>query len=372
MEIVVQSWILLRTLMKLPSRLDDLPTFIPGETLPALAARLGRPVESIIKLDANENLYGMPERVQRALAELSNGNLYPDPDYQALREALSAYTNVPLDYLIPGNGSDELLGLLAHTLLEPGDRVLVCPPTFSQYGFYARLNAAEVINVPRKADFSLDADEVLATVQKFSPKIIFLDSPGNPTAYRIPSADIQRLLALPALIVLDEAYIEFTDFDSMIGEVMGHDNLAVLRTFSKWAGLAGLRLGYGAFPEWLVPAMWKVKSPFNVTKPAAVAGNAALSDIAAIRKTVTAIIAQRERLAAGLGRFPSLTVYPSEANFLLVRVEPEFGKSAFETYEALKEEGILVRPFPDMNCLRITAGQPEQMDALLEALSRIK
>jgi histidinol-phosphate aminotransferase len=358
--------------MKLPAHLDGLPAYLPVETLSALAARLGRPVESIIKLDANENMYGMPERVRRALDELSDGHLYPDPEYRALREALSAYTNVPLDYLIPGNGSDELLGVIAHTLLAPGDRVLVCPPTFSQYRFYSQLNVAEVISVPRKADFSLDMGRIFTAFEKHPPKIVFLDTPGNPTAHKIPSADIQKLLDLPAILVLDEAYIEFTDSPSMMGEVMGRENLIVLRTFSKWAGLAGLRLGYGAFPEWLVPTIWKVKSPFNVTTPAATAGIAALSDIAAIRERVAAICVQRERLAAGLERFSGLTVYPSEANFLLVCVESGFGKSAVEIYEALKEEGILVRPFPDMNCLRITAGRPEQMDALLEALARIK
>jgi histidinol-phosphate aminotransferase len=358
--------------MKLPLHLNNLPAYLPGETLPALATRLGRPLESIIKLDANENMYGMPERVRRALAKLSNGHLYPDPEYRALREALAVYTNVPVDHLIPGNGSDELLGLIAHTLLEPGDRALVCPPTFSQYGFYARLNKAEVISVPRKTDFSLDLGGILAAIEGSSPKIIFLDTPGNPTGFNLPISTISKLLALPLLVVLDEAYIEFTDSPSTISEVTERENLIVLRTFSKWAGLAGLRIGYGAFPEWMVPAIWRVKSPFNVTAPAAAAGIAALSDVEAIREIITTIRQQRDRLAAALGRIHSLAAYPSETNFVLVRVDPEFGKSALEVYKELKEEGILLRPFPDINCLRITAGRPEQMDALLEALSRIR
>jgi histidinol-phosphate aminotransferase len=358
--------------MKLPSHLDYLPAYHPSETLPALAARLGQPLESIIKLDANENMYGMPDRVRRALAELSEGYLYPDPEYRALREALAVYTNVPIEHLIPGNGSDELLGLIAHTLLEPGDRVLVCPPTFSQYEFYARLNRAKVISIPRKSDFSLDLGGILAAIEDASPKIILLDTPGNPTGFRLPISNISKLLALPLLVVLDEAYIEFTDSPSMMGEVTERENLIVLRTFSKWAGLAGLRIGYGAFPEWMLPALWKVKSPFNVTAPAATAGIAALSDVEEIRETVTTICQQRDRLATALGQFHGLAVYSSETNFVLVRVEPEFGKSALQVYKEFKEEGILVRPFPDINCLRITAGRSEQMDALLEALSRIK
>jgi histidinol-phosphate aminotransferase len=356
--------------MKLPPFLKDLPVYLPGETLPALAARLGRPVDSIIKLDSNENPYGVPKRVHRALAALPDGHLYPDAEYRALREALSAYTGVPVEHLIPGNGSDELLGVIAHTLLEPGDRVLVCPPTFSQYSFYTKLNAAEVVSISRKADFSLDLDGISAAAEKSSPKLIFLDTPGNPTGLRLAGADIEALLNLPLLVVLDEAYIEFTDFQSMIREVIGRENLVVLRTFSKWAGLAGFRIGYGAFPGWLAPAIWKVKSPFNVTTPAAVAAIAALSDVEAIHEVVSAIRGQRDRMAAELAHFPGLTVYPSEANFLLVRVEPAFGRSALEIYSTLKELGILVRPFEDMNCLRITAGRPEQVDALLNALDK--
>ena len=358
--------------MKLSPHLDNLPAYIPGETLLALAARLDRPVDSIIKLDANENMYGMPERVRRALAELSNAHLYPDPKYQALREAIAVYTNAPVKHLIPGNGSDELLGLIAHTLLEPGDRILVCPPTFSQYEFYAKLNAAEVISVPRKSDFSLDLGGIFAAIEEASPKIIYLDTPGNPTGFNLPISTISKLLALPLLVVLDEAYIEFTDSPSMMSKVIERENLIVLRTFSKWAGLAGLRIGYGAFPEWMVPTMWKVKSPFNVTAPTATAGIAALADVEVIRETVATIRQQRDRLATALGKIHGLTAYPSETNFVLVHIEPEFGKSALEVYEKLKEEGILVRPFPDIDCLRITAGRPEQMDALLEALSRIR
>jgi histidinol-phosphate aminotransferase len=202
--------------------------------------------------------------------------------------------------------------------------------------------------------------------------VIFLDTPGNPTGFRLSISDTSKLLALPVVVVLDEAYIEFTDSHSLIGEAPERENLIVLRSFSKWAGLAGFRIGYGAFPEWLVTPIWKVKSPFNVTAPAATAAIAALSDVEDIHEVISTIRGQRDRMAAFLGRFPGLKVYPSEANFLFVRVEPEFGLSAEEIAAALKEQGILIRPFADLNCLRITAGRPEQVDALLQALEQIR
>jgi histidinol-phosphate aminotransferase len=150
-----------------------------------------------------------------------------------------------------------------------------------------------------------------------------------------------------------------------------HDNLVVLRTFSKWAGLAGFRIGYGAFPKWLGDALWQAKSPYNVTVPAMTAVMAALSDLDTLKANISRIITEREHLAVELNKFSGLTVFPSETNFLLVRVEPEFGKSAAEVCDALKEYGILIRLFENMNSLRITIGKPEENHALLETFTKI-
>ena len=128
-----------------------------------------------------------------------------------MRAALAAYTGVPAEYLVAGNGSDELLSLLAQILLQPGDSILVCPPTFSMYAFYAKVKNCQVVNVPRRADFSLDMEGIIYAVQTESPKMILIDNPGNPTGLNLPIADIEKLLDLPTLIVLDEAYIEFAD-----------------------------------------------------------------------------------------------------------------------------------------------------------------
>jgi histidinol-phosphate aminotransferase len=350
----------------LPSHVQNLPAYVPGESVESLAARLGRSPESIIKLDANENNYGTPPAVFRALASLAGTHRYPDASQTDLRAALSAYTGVPADILLAGNGSDELLSLIAQVLLQPGDSILVCPPTFSMYAFYARLKNCDVIDVPRDADFSLNVGEMIATVQARAPKILYLDTPGNPTGYRIPKANIEKLLDLP--VVIDEAYLEFTGSPSWISEVPHRENLVVLRTFSKWAGLAGFRVGYGAFPKWLVEALWQAKSPYNVTVPAMTAAIAALSEEELLKSNITRVVTDRDRLAAELRKFKGLHVYPSDANFLLVKIDPPFGKSAAEVCDRLKEQGILVRLFEPMDSLRITIGKTDEMEALPDAL----
>jgi len=357
--------------MQLPSHVQNLPAYVPGESVESLAARLGRTPESIIKLDANENTYGTPSAVRQALANLDHTHRYPDAEQRDLRDALSSYTGVSADFLLAGNGSDELLSLMSQVLLEPGDSILVCPPTFSMYAFYAHLKNCNVVEVPRKAGFSLDVDGIISAAQATSPKIIFIDTPGNPTGIGYSSAWFEKLLVLPTLIVIDEAYIEFSESPSHITDVPTHDNLVVLRTFSKWAGLAGFRVGYGAFPKWLGDALWQAKSPYNVTMPAMAAALATLNDLIALKVNVSRIITERDQLAAKLRAIPGLTVFPSETNFLLVRVEPEFGKSAAEVCDILKEQGILIRLFESLDCLRITVGRTDEMESLLQALGEL-
>jgi histidinol-phosphate aminotransferase len=355
----------------LPAHIQNLPAYVPGESVESLAARLGRTPESIIKLDANENNYGTPPAVFQALATISETHRYPDATQTDLRAALSAYTEVPAGYLLAGSGSDELLSLVAQVMLQSRDSILVCPPTFSMYAFYAHLRNCQVVNVPRQVNFSLNVDRIISAIQTYSPKILYLDNPGNPTGVSLSIEDISRLLALPILIVLDEAYLEFTGSRSLITEVPDRQNLVVLRTFSKWAGLAGFRVGYGAFPKWLGDALWQAKSPYNVSVPAMAAAIAALSEVDALQANIARIVADRERLAGELRKFPGLKVFPSETNFLFVRVESEFGKSAAELCVELKEHGILIRLFEDMNCLRITIGKSDEIESLLQALSEL-
>jgi histidinol-phosphate aminotransferase len=350
----------------------EMEAYQPIFPFDVLADRLGRNPESMVKLDANENPYGPSPRVRAVLADLPYMHIYPDPESRALRAALAGFTGLPADLLLAGSGADELIDLTMRLFLQPGDAILDCPPTFGMYAFDAAIAGADVHAVPRAPDFQVDVGAVEEAVWRHRPKLLFVNSPNNPDGGWLPDADLERLLALPLVVVLDEAYVEFSTLrDSRIRWVAERDNLIVLRSFSKWAGLAGLRLGYGGFPPTLMPHLWKIKQPYNVSVAASAAGIAALHDRAHLERTVSCIVAERERLRQALEAIPYLHPYPSQANFLLCRVA---GREARKLKLALEQEGILVRYF-DKPCLsdhiRISVGRPDQTDALISVLGRI-
>jgi histidinol-phosphate aminotransferase len=362
------------TMITIPPHIASLPPYTPIEPFDVLSERVGRAPADIIKLDANENPYGMSPRAREALANLAYGHIYPDPESRALRAALSRFTGAPAENLLPGAGADELIDLIMRVTLRPGDAILNCPPTFGMYAFDADLNNARVVNITRNTDFSLDLNGILSAAEKYSPKLIFLTSPNNPDGSLIPPPVLQKLLTLPTLIVLDEAYIEFSGAKSMCTCIPDYDNLIVLRTFSKLAGLAGLRVGYGVFPTWLMPTLWKAKQPYNVNVAASTAAIAALDDPDYLDWTVKTLVAERNRLAEALSAFPWLKVYPSHANFLLCRVSPEIDAAQLKA-DLAQNHGIFIRYFnkPGLaDCIRISVGKPEQTDALLSALSKVE
>jgi histidinol-phosphate aminotransferase len=350
----------------------NMEPYMPIFPFDVLAARLGRTPDEIVKLDANENPYGPPQQVREALAGLRYAHIYPDPESCALREALSDWTGLPADLLLAGAGADELIDLTMRLFLQPGDGIVNCPPTFGMYAFDAALAGARTIPVDRRRDFSLDMDAVEEAVRHHRPKLIFIASPNNPDGGMLDDSDLERLLALPLVVVLDEAYVEFARGDgSRIRRVAQHDNLVVLRTFSKWAGLAGLRVGYGAFPAPLMPHLWKIKQPYNVSVAASTAAIAMLRDPAYLKRHVARMTAERERLARLLAGIPYLRPYPSQANFVLCQVA---GRDAQELKLALEREGILIRYFakPGLrDYVRISVGRPDQTDALLAVLRRL-
>ena len=347
--------------------------YTPVKPFEALSREMGREPSDIIKLDANENPYGPSPAVIEALRAYPWYHIYPAPQQTELREALSDYVGVPADYILPGHGADELIDYLCRVLLEPGDAIINCPPTFGMYDFDARLSFGQVINVPRREDFSVDVagiEEAVALVGGRA-KILFLTSPNNPDGGLLSSDDLERLLALPLLVVVDEAYIEFADAESVAARVPETPNLAVLRTFSKWAGLAGLRLGYGIFPPALMEALWKFKQPYNVNVAATVAGLASLQDLETLRARIALLKQERDQLYNALQELPFLHPFPSQANFVLSRVKGRFAK---DLHQRLFEEGILVR-FYDKSGLRdfirISAGKPEQTRHLLTILRQL-
>lgn len=343
--------------------------YVPIQPFEVLSARLGIPADQIVKLDANENPYGPLPIVAEALAEYPYYHIYPDPQQMELRAALSQFVGVPAEHILPSHGADELLDYLCRLFLQASDAIINCPPTFGMYSFDAGLAGAQVIEAWRHADYALNLAEIeRIAADSQNAKILFLTSPNNPSGNWLSDEELRRLLQLPLLVVLDEAYVEFADHPSRASWVLDHENLVILRTFSKAAGIAGLRLGYGICPLWLMQTLWKFKQPYNVNVAASVAGLVSLQHVDQIMAVVEKLKSERNRLYALLQTIPYLHPYPTQANFILCRVLERDARSLKQTLET---QGILVRYYnkPGLdNCIRISVGRPEQTDRLLAVL----
>ena len=352
--------------------IESMSAYTPTTSLDVFAERLGIAPRDLIKLDANENPFGPSPRVIEALAKLPNMHVYPDPESGCLRELLADYTGVPAEQILCGAGADEMIELILQLFIEPGDAVINTPPTFAMYGFDAPIYHGQVIDVYRRADFSLDVAAIEAAVTQHDAKLVFLCSPNNPSGNLIEPAEIRRLLELPTTVVVDEAYIEFAEGGSLAAQVADHPNLIVLRTMSKWAGLAGLRVGYGIFPLALMPHLWKIKQPYNINVAADVAAQVSLRDTDFLLERVRQLVEQRERLEMAFAELPLLSPYPSQANFVLNRV---LGMRAADFRDRLARTGIIVRYYNKPRLrdhIRISAGMPAQVDRLLDLLQTLR
>ena len=358
-----------RILSLVQPHLLELLGYAPIEPAELLAERLGIAPERIVKLDGNENPYGPSPGTVTALAECKDYNRYPDPHQRSLRAALSDYTGVAGEYIVAGAGSDELIDLLLRAVAGKGDGVIECPPTFGMYGFSTRVAGGRSVVVPRRDDFSLDMPGIRAVAGE--AKIIFLASPNNPTGNPLSGDELEQLLDTDLLVVIDEAYIEFAgsgedeDFVSLVPQ---RENLVVLRTFSKWAGLAGLRAGYGIMPAALADVLMHMKPPYSPSIAAEVAMLASLEDRELLMERVGQIVSERKRMADALTALEMLDIYPSQANFLLARLHDGDARAV---HDALAEQGVFVRYFdtPELqHCLRISAGTSSDTDRLLAAL----
>lgn len=347
---------------------EGLEAYTPIIPFEALSERLGLPPEAIIKLDANENPYGPSPRALAAVAGYPYYAIYPDPDQTPLRRALAEYTGQPVERILCGNGSDEIIDLLMRLFVERGDAIVEAPPTFGMYSFNTGVVGGARVAVPRDAEFRVDVEELAEAILSHRAKLVFLPSPNNPDGSVLPRMAIERLLELPAVIVIDEAYAEFSG-ETVIDLVGQAPNLVVLRTFSKWAGLAGLRIGYGLIPEPIIRHLWKIKPAYNINMAGHAAAIASLEDRDYLMANVATIVAERERVFAALREIEGLRPYPSRANFILMRVAGD----ARRLKQDLEAQGILVRYFakPGLaDCVRISIGRPQDNDRALEALRR--
>ena len=343
--------------------------YVASKSPEAVAEKAKISVDGIIKLDANENPYGCSPRVREALGAYPHFNVYPDSGQTELRKLLQGYTGVSAEHIIAGSGSDQLIDLIIRLFVGPGDEVINCVPTFDIFRFSTRLCNGKLVEVPRDENYRVDVSAVKKAISK-KTKMIVLANPNNPTATPIPKQDILELVDTGVPVLADEAYVEFSG-ETVTPLVPQYENLLVLRTFSKWAGLAGLRVGYGILPPPVVDYLLRIKLPYNVNVAALVAVRESLKDIDYLRDRVKTIIAERERLLAELKKLEWLQPFPSQANFIFCHVLK--GKAS-QIQQELENRGILIRYFnlPLLqNSLRIGVGKPEHTDALIKALKEV-
>ncbi len=339
--------------------------------LDAAAERAGVEKDDLIRLIANENPFGPSPRVADALADFDAYHFHPD--YQPLREAVALYAGVTPPHVVLTNGADEMIDLLIRLFVEPGQAVVTCPPTFSMYRFYTRVNRCHLVTVPRRDDLSLDVAGIERVVSRSQgeARLLFIASPGNPSGQAIPLTLMERLLELPLMVAVDEAYVEFGG-ESAVALLTDHENLAVIRSFSKWAGMAGLRLGCGLLRPTLVEDLDRIRPPYNVNAAAMVAALATLDDLETVQANVARLIEERERLREALGEIAWLEPLPSDTNFILVRVK---GRDPHAVVDGLARRGILILDFssPAMaEYVRISVGRPDENEALIRALRRME
>ncbi len=362
--------------------LARLPGYAPVVPLSERAARAGLAPQACFKLDANENPYGMLDGVrdalQQAMQEAGFGAVYPDPNQTELRTALASYTGLEPAMILAGAGADELLDLTLRAVLAPGSVIITCTPSFGMYPFLADLNQLELIDVPRGEGFALRPDALLQTVQSVRERdvdsVVILTSPNNPTGDLVPRDLLTTLLDRGATVMLDEAYIEFAGLEASAQDLLSaHPRLIIMRTFSKWAGIAGLRLGYMLANAGLIADLAKVKQPYNVNQAAEIAGIAAINVADEIALQIDAIRNTRSLLFDGLQSIDGLDALPSAANFILVRVDPAIG-SGRELHDRLASVGVFVRTYSDpllAGSLRISVPRHDQVDELLERISGV-
>jgi histidinol-phosphate aminotransferase len=349
--------------------LDRVAPYDAGKSLEAITRELG--VASVLRLSANESPLGPSPRVVEAIRrEAARVHLYPDGGSTEVRQALGKRLGVAPESIVVGNGADELLALLARAALDPGDEVVVPHPAFEPYGTEATLAGATVVQSPLRG-YEQDLDDLLARVTPRT-KCVILCTPHNPAATIVRRRPLERFLealgADPPLVILDEAYIDFCDDDDTADALVlqhRHPTLISLRTFSKIAGLAGLRVGYAIARPEHVERLNRVRAPYNVNRLAQVAAVAALGDPEHLERTRRVVLEGRPRLQAALATRGAPSP-PSQANFVLARV----GDRAPALRAGLLKAGILVRDgagvgFPGH--LRIAVGTAEQNARLLEA-----
>ncbi len=321
-----------------------------------------------IFLDANENSFGFPVSYHGT----SNLNRYPDPLQLAVKEKLSKIKGLPIENIFLGNGSDEAIDILFRAFCNPGkDNVIVCPPTYGMYEVSANINDVEVLKVPLLDEtFQLDEASILKSISS-NTKLIFICCPNNPTGNGVAWNTIKTILeTFTGIVVIDEAYINFASYRSLIPELLNYPNLVILQTLSKAWGLAGLRVGMAFASEPIIDIFNKIKPPYNINAVSQELVLNALDNMKQVNDWIKTIVEEREKFSVELNQLLFVKkVYKSEANFILVKVE-----DASALYYYLTQNQIVVRDRSKVvlcdDCLRITIGTKEENKQLISVLKK--
>ena len=358
--------------LPVPEHILSIPLYVPGKPIEELERERG--IRDSIKLASNENPLGPSPKALQALQQTLAGiHRYPDSGGYELKHKLAARHRLDPGQVVLGNGSDEIISMLARAFLQPGDEAVMPQPAFQMYEIETLAAAARPVQVPLRV-LRTDLDAMAARITGRT-RLVFVNTPHNPTGSLVTRSELEAFMArLPegVLLVLDEAYIEFArdpDGPDSLDYVRDGRPVVGLRTFSKAYGLAGLRVGYGVMPAAVAEVLSRVRPPFNVNLPAQAAAAAALDDTAFLQETLRVVHAGVDYLQAALADL-GLVSRPTQSNFIMVRVPGE-GRHFFE---ALLGRGVIVRPlasygFPD--CIRVTVGRPEENRRFIEALRQV-
>ncbi|MCX8006513.1 MAG: histidinol-phosphate transaminase [Coriobacteriia bacterium] len=346
----------------------------PREALAALRPYDAKHLEAEVMLASNENPLNLPgemlDRLSALAAEIPY-NRYPDPMATRLREDIAQANGLDVGNVLIGNGGDELIFDLVLAWGGPGRVVLDFPPTFVMYSIDAQATGSTLESMPRRADFSIDGDALLERLERGGVDLVFIANPNNPTGTLVPETLLIDVLnATDALVVVDEAYFEFSRH-TMRPHMSRHRNLAILRTFSKAFSLAALRAGYLLAHEEVISELTKVRQPYSVNRFTQAAARLVFRERPVFEAAISQLLRNRDVLIHGLSEIPGVEVFPSEANFVLFRVE----HASAVWRDLLKEHSVLVRDFsrtPGLeDCLRVSVGTEHEMGRFLQAMDEI-
>ena len=324
-----------------------------------------------IRLDANESFLTFPEEIENEMVEaLKNTalNRYPDPNATKLVEGFSKYFGINPECVTAGNGSDEIISVIMNAFLQKGDKILTLEPDFSMYRFYAEIAECESVKFQKNENLDVNIDDVISLANSEKVRIVIFSNPCNPTSRIVKKDDVRKLINnTDALVVLDEAYMDFAGDESLLSEFESYDNLIILKTCSKALGSAALRLGFAVANKTLTNVIRAVKSPYNVNSVSQALGEVLFAHPDYIDNCIKTVVESKKELYAELLKIESaqiVKIYETHTNFVFMKV-----KNAKQVFEKMKENSIIIRNMGDY--LRITAGTKYENEKMLDTFKKV-